>query len=74
MLIPVPEVVIFPGVILIIHVPLTGNPFNPTLPVSVPLTGWVIVPINGAGGAAGCCGTTMFAEEIETQPSEFVTV
>ena len=33
-LVPVPEVVVPPGVLVRVHVPLEGKPFNATLPVA----------------------------------------
>lgn len=32
------------------------------------------MPATGAVGVAGCAGITTFAERVETQPAELVTV
>jgi len=47
--VPVPEAVIPAGVLVTVHVPVAGRPFNTTDPVARAQVGWVIVP--GVGGA-----------------------
>jgi hypothetical protein len=49
-LVPVPEVVIPPGVRVSVHVPVDGKPLNTTLPVGTEQVGLVIVPTTGAVG------------------------
>lgn len=53
MLVPVPVVVVPPGVTVIVQVPEAGKPFRITLPVATVHVGWVIVPIVGAEGVTG---------------------
>jgi hypothetical protein len=55
-------------------VPDAGNPVNVTLPVETEHVGWIIVPITGAGGAAGGDMMTISAEGAEVHPVAFVTV
>jgi hypothetical protein len=55
-------------------VPVTGKPFNTTLPVAKAQVGWVMVPIVGAVGDDGCEVITTLDEAAETQPEELVTV
>ena len=50
---PEPVVVVPPGVLVKVHVPLAGNPLKITLPVTKAQLGWVIVPTVGAVGVAG---------------------
>ena len=51
--VPVPEVVIPEGMLVIVHVPVVGKPFKSTLPVATAHIGWMIVPDVGAAGVAG---------------------
>jgi hypothetical protein len=51
-LVPVPVVVILPGVLVRVHVPEEGKPFNTTLPVATLQEGCVIMPTTGAVGIA----------------------
>jgi len=53
-LVPVPVVVAPPGLVVTVHVPNAGKPFNTTLPVATVHVGCVIVPATGAVGVAGC--------------------
>ena len=70
---PVPVAVAPPGVAVTVHVP-EGKPLKATLPVATEHVGWVITPITGAGGLAGCAGiTTSFDNDAETHPSLLVT-
>ena len=50
-LVPVPELVTFPGLRVKVQVPVAGKPFNTTPPVAVEQVGGVIVPTKGAVGA-----------------------
>ena len=68
-LLPLPAML--PG--LMVQLP-DGNPLNTTLPVASAQLGWVMVPIMGAEGVAGCGSMTTLPEEAEMQPSELVTV
>ena len=70
----VPEpVVVPPGVLVNVQLP-AGKPFNTTLPVATVQVGWVIVPIAGAVGVAGCVLITTFVEAGEVHPEALVTV
>ena len=51
--VPVPVVVVPPGLLVIVHVPLEGSPLRATLPVASAHVGWVIVPTTGAVGVTG---------------------
>jgi hypothetical protein len=51
--VPVPVVVVPPGVLVRIQLPVAGSPLNTTLPVDTAQVGWVIVPIVGAVGDDG---------------------
>ena len=73
-LVPVPVVVVPPGVLVIVQVPLAGKPFNTTLPVATEQVGWVIVPTVGAVGVADWAVITTFVEADEIQPEALVTV
>ena len=72
--VPVPVMITPPGVPVNVHVPVAGNPFNTTLPVAVAQVGWVMVPIVGAAGVAGCELITILADPKEVHPSALVTV
>jgi hypothetical protein len=52
-LVPVPVVVVPPGVLVNVQVPDDGNPLKSTLPVDTEHVGCVIVPITGAEGVIG---------------------
>jgi hypothetical protein len=52
-LVPVPVVVVPPGVRVKVQLPVAGKPFKITLPVATEQVGWVIVPTVGAVGVAG---------------------
>jgi hypothetical protein len=73
-LVPVPVVVVPPGVRVKVQLPVAGNPFKITLPVATEQVGWVIVPTVGAVGVAGWVLITTLAEEDEIQPEALVTV
>ena len=72
--VPVPVVVVAPGVLVNVHVPVAGSPFNTTLPVAVAHVGCVIVPTVGAVGVPGAAFITTLAEATETQVEALVTV
>ena len=71
---PEPVVVVPPGVLVKVHVPVAGNPLKITLPVAKAHVGWVIVPTVGALGVAGWALITTLAEAGETHPEALVTV
>ena len=73
-LVPVPVVVIPPGFLVNVHVPVCGNLFIITLPVAREHVGWVIVPILGAAGVAGWAFITMLPVGVEMHPAALVTV
>lgn len=53
MLVPVPVVVIPPGVLVSVHIPDEGKSLNSTLPVASLHVGWVTVSTTGAVGVDG---------------------
>jgi hypothetical protein len=55
--VPVPEVVVPPGDLVNVQVPVDGKPLIITLPVAILQVGCVIVPITGAVGVDGCVFT-----------------
>ena len=73
-LVPEPVVIIPPGVLVKVHVPVAGNPFNTTLPVASAQVSWVMVPMVGAVGVEGCALITMLADAGEIHPEALVTV
>jgi hypothetical protein len=73
-LVPVPVVVTPPGVLVNVHVPVAGKPFNTTLPVDTEHVGCVIVPTVGAEGALGTALIRIFADEVEIHADALVTV
>jgi hypothetical protein len=57
-----------------VHVPLSGRPFNTTLPVVAEHDeGCVTVPIIGAGGATGAALITTVADASDIHPASLVT-
>ena len=72
--VPVPVEITAPGVLVSVHVPVAGNPLITTLPVATAQVGWMIVPIAGAEGVAGCVLITTFADATEVHPVALVTV
>ena len=73
-LVPVPVVVIPPGVRVNVQVPDAGKPFNTTLPVAVEQVGWVIVPTDGVAGEPGGEFITIFPDGEEVHPVASVTL
>jgi len=71
---PEPVVVVPPGVLVSVHVPLAGRPLIITLPVVTAQVGCVIVPITGAVGVRGAVAITTLAEAREIQPDALATV
>ena len=74
LVVPVPVIVVAPGVLVKVQVPVAGKLFNTTLPVETAQVGCVIVPIAGAKGKSGAALITMFDDEDEVQPAALVTV
>ncbi len=70
---PVPVCVNPPGVAVICHAPVAGNPLNETLPVGVKHDGCVIEPTIGELGWVGIALIAIDAEFEEVQVDEFVT-
>jgi hypothetical protein len=73
-LVPVPLVVVPPGVLVNVHVPTAGSPFRTTLPVDTVQEGCVVVPATGAVGVAGCASMVTVLEAAEVHPEALVTV
>jgi hypothetical protein len=67
---PVPDVVIPPGLLVNVHVPVAGRPLKSTLPVANIQVGWVMVPTKGAVGNAFIVNDWV----AETEPQPLVTV
>jgi hypothetical protein len=74
LLVPVPVIVVAPGFLVKVQVPVAGKLFNITLPVEIAQVGCEIVPIEGAEGKSGAALITMSKEEDEVQPAALVTV
>jgi hypothetical protein len=73
-LVPVPAVIVPPGDLVNIQVPVEGKPFNTTLPVGTLNVGCVTVSIAGAVGVDGCVLITALVEIEEVHPDSLVTV
>jgi hypothetical protein len=73
-LVPVPVLVVPPGVRVKVQLPVAGKPFKITLPVTTEQVGWVIVPTVGAVGEEGAAVIITLADPDEVQPDELVTV
>ena len=73
-LVPVPELVEPPGVLVTVQLPVSGNPLNTTLPVATVQVVWVIVPTAGGVGVDGLVLMVTLADEGEVHPEELVTV
>ena len=65
-------VVIAPGILVNVQIPVAGKPFKRTLPVDKEHVGCVMVETIGAVGMAGCALITTLAEDIEVQPVEIL--
>ena len=63
-----------PGVLVIDHDPVAGSPLRITLPVARAHVGWVIVPMVGAVGVAGCVLIITFPDASDVHPAALVTV
>jgi hypothetical protein len=72
-LVPVPVVVVPPGVRVKVQPPVAGKPFKITLPVATEQVGCVIVPTVGAVGVEGWVLIITLAEDGEIQPEALVT-
>jgi hypothetical protein len=72
--VPEPVVVVPPGDLVKVHVPVAGRLFKTTLPVAMSQVGWVTVPTTGAAGVAACALIATLAEACETHPEALVTV
>jgi hypothetical protein len=72
--VPVPVVVVPPGVLVSVQLPVAGKPLNTTLPVASAQVGWVMVPTVGAVGDDGWAVINTLAEAGDTQPEALVTV
>ena len=73
-LVPVPVVIVPPGVLVRVHVPVTGKPLSTTLPVATVQVGWVIAPGKGGVGIDGLALITTLADADEVHPDALVTV
>jgi hypothetical protein len=72
--VPEPVVVIPPGVVVMVHVPVAGSPLKAMLPVDTEQVGCVTVPITGAVGAPGTAFIVADVEADDVQGTEFETV
>ena len=73
-LVPEPVVVVPPGDLVSVHVPVAGNPDKTTLPVASAQVGWVMVPTMGAVGVEAWVLITTLADAGEIHPEALVTV
>ena len=73
-LVPEPVVVVPPGDLVRVQVPVAGNPDKTTLPVATLQVGWVIVPTIGVSGVDACVLMTTLADAGEIHPEALVTV
>jgi hypothetical protein len=73
-LVPLPEVVTAPGVLVKVQLPVADKPFKTTLPVDTVQLGCVIVPTVGAVGTTREAFITTFVEDAEVHPTELVTL
>jgi hypothetical protein len=73
-LIPVPVLVVPPGVLVNVQVPVAGRPFKTALPVAIVQVGSVIVPTVGVVGVGGCTLMTTLGDAVEVHPEALVTV
>lgn len=61
-----PVVANVPGVLVTVHVP-AGKLLRTTLPVAMVHVGWVMVPISGFNGVAGCVLITTLPDGTDVQ-------
>ena len=73
-LVPEPVVVVPPGDLVNVQVPVAGNPDKTTLPVATAQVGWVIVPTVGAVGVETWVLMTTLADAGEIHSEALVTV
>ena len=73
-LVPVPEMEIFPGILVSVHDPDEGRPLKTTVPLGEVHVGAVIVPATGAAGGEDRGLMTTFPDNTEVHPIEFVTL
>ena len=66
--------VVPPGDLVRVHVPVAGNPDTTTLPVATLQVGWVMVPMEGADGVEAWVLITALADAGEIHPEALVTV
>jgi len=71
---PVPEVVFPPGLLVRVQLPVAGSPFSTTLPLATPQVGWVMIPISGADGVTGWVLIITGAVAAEVHATSFVIV
>ena len=67
-------VVVPPGDLVRVHVPVAGSPDKTTLPVASAQVGWVMVPIVGASAVETCVLITTLADAGEIHPEALVTM
>lgn len=72
--VPVPVAVTPPGLFVIVHVPVAGNPFKTTLPVDKAQVGCVTVPIIGAPGEPSGALITILEDDVDIHPGAFDNV
>jgi len=72
--VPEPVVVMFPGPLVRVHVPVPGRPVRVMLPEEVLHVGWVMDDITGDEGVTGWLFIVTFADDGEMHPWEFVTL
>ena len=72
--VPVPVVVLPPGLLVRVQVPEAGRPLSITVPVETPQVGCVMVPTDGAPGVTGWALIRAEAELLDVQPSALSTV
>ena len=73
-LVPVPVLVVPPGVLVNVQLPVAGSPFKTALPVATAQVGSVIVPTVGDVGVGGWALMTILADAVEVHPEALVTV
>jgi hypothetical protein len=72
--VPVPVVILLPGVLFKVQDPDEGRPLNTTLPVATLAVGCLIVPTLGAEGIDGGVLITILDEATDVHPEEEVTL